>query len=62
MPRPSGYQPYHLIIRHREQGRLVEVQLRSQLPHAWAVAVESVGQTLGQSLKTGQGKPELLAQ
>ena len=38
----------------------MEVQLRSQLQHAWAVAVESVGRTQGQSLKTGQGTPELL--
>jgi ppGpp synthetase/RelA/SpoT-type nucleotidyltranferase len=59
--RPSGYRAYHLIVRHGEQGRLVEVQLRSQLQHAWAVAVESVGRTRGQSLKTGQGTPELLA-
>ena len=58
--RPSGYRAYHLIVRHEEQGRLVEVQLRSQLQHAWAVAVESVGRTRGQSLKTGQGTPELL--
>ena len=58
--RPSGYRAYHLIVRHGEQGRLVEVQLRSQLQHAWAVAVESVGRTRGQSLKTGQGTPELL--
>jgi len=60
--RPSGYRAYHLILRHEEQGRLVEVQLRSQRQqHAWAVAVESVGRTRGQSLKTGQGTPELLA-
>ncbi len=61
VPRPSGYRAYHLIVRHGEQGQLVEVQLRSQLQHAWAVAVESVGRTCGQSLKTGQGTPELLA-
>ena len=59
VPRPSGYRAYHLIVRHGEQGQLVEVQLRSQLQHAWAVAVESVGRTRGQSLKTGQGTPEL---
>ena len=59
--RPSGYRAYHLIVHHGEQGRLVEVKLRSELQHAWAVAVESVGRTRGQSLKTGQGTPELLA-
>ena len=47
VPRPSGYPADHLIVRHAEQGRLVEVQLGSQLQHAWAVAVESVGRTRG---------------
>jgi putative GTP pyrophosphokinase len=60
--RPSGYRAYHLIGRHGQHGRVVEVQLRSQLQHAWAVAVEAVGRTRGQSLKTGRGSPELLEQ
>lgn len=53
VPRPSGYRAYHLIVHHGEQGRLVEVQLRSQLQHAWAVAVVSLGRIRGRGNLTG---------
>jgi ppGpp synthetase/RelA/SpoT-type nucleotidyltranferase len=58
--RPSGYRACHLIVRHGQHGRVVEVQLRSQLQHDWAVAVEAVGRTRGQSLMTRRGSAELL--
>lgn len=38
-PRPSGYRAMHLI--ERRDGRLIEVQLRTQRQDQWAVAVES---------------------
>jgi hypothetical protein len=36
-------------------GRLIEIQLRSRLQHAWATAVETVGTFLQQSLKASEG-------
>jgi len=41
-------------------GRLIEMQLRSRLQHAWATSVETVGTFLQQSLKSSQGSAEWL--
>jgi len=38
-PKPSGYRAIHVI--ERRDGRLIEVQLRSQRQDQWAVAVET---------------------
>ena len=60
-PKSSGYRGIHLVYRyssHRtptHNGRLVEIQLRSRLQHAWATAVETVGTFLQQSLKASEG-------
>jgi ppGpp synthetase/RelA/SpoT-type nucleotidyltranferase len=60
-PKPSGYRGVHLVYRyhsdkkHTHEGLKTEVQLRSQLQHAWATAVETVGTMLAQALKASQG-------
>lgn len=61
-PRASGYRSVHLIYRYRSRSpspydnQQIEVQIRSQLQHAWATAVETVGTFLRQALKSSQGE------
>ena len=65
-PKPSGYRGVHLVYSfNNAQGRspvardydglLVEVQMRTQLQHEWATAVEIVGTMLGDELKSSIG-------
>jgi len=60
----SGYRSYHLVYRHRSRGhpeydgRKVEIQLRSQLQHNWATAVETADVFLGRRLKFYQEPPD----
>ena len=60
-PRPSGYRSVHLIYSYDNKrakaykGLRVEVQLRTQLQHAWAMAVETIGHDIKSDLKGGQG-------
>ncbi len=57
-PKESGYHGIHLIYQYRSDKRTdnnslkIEVQLRSQLQHAWATAVETVGTFVQQALKS----------
>lgn len=57
-PASSGYRGIHLVVIYDE--RLVEVQIRSRLQHAWATAVENYGARLGVDLKSGEGPEEVL--
>lgn len=65
-PKSSGYRGIHLIYRYHSDrkpdynGRLIEIQLRTQLQHAWATAVETVGTFLQQSLKASEGSEKWL--
>lgn len=65
-PRESGYRAIHLIYRyHSEQrpqwnGLKIEIQMRSRLQHAWAMAVETISTMLLEPLKASQGSPEWL--
>ena len=59
-PKPSGYRAHHLILKERELGLLVEVQIRTELQHRWADLVEHVGDRSGQRLKHGEGSERLL--
>lgn len=65
-PQKSGYRGVHLIYRYNSDrsetynGLQIEIQLRSQLQHAWATAVETVGTFLKQALKASQGHAEWL--
>jgi len=65
-PRESGYRGMHLVYRYFSDknktwnGLKIEIQLRSQIQHAWATAVESIGTFLGKALKSSQGDKEWL--
>ena len=66
-PKPDGYRSHHLVYTYvggegREvySGLRVEVQIRTQLQHAWATAVEAVGIFTRQALKSNQGSKEWL--
>lgn len=60
-PKASGYRGVHLVYRYSSDrtpahnGRLIEIQIRSRLQHAWATAVETVGTFLQESLKSSEG-------
>ncbi len=61
-PKEDGYRSVHLIYRYANSrvqdynGLSLELQLRTQLQHAWATAVETMGTFLGQALKSGEGE------
>ena len=65
-PRASGYRGIHLIYRYFSDknqtynGLRIEVQIRSNMQHAWATSVETVGTMLRQSLKASQGSDDWL--
>lgn len=65
-PKASGYRSFHLIYRYfsdkkaTHNGLRIEVQIRSQLQHAWATAVETVGTFIRQALKSSQGEADWL--
>ena len=62
-PQPTGYRGFHLKYKYQSSkadlaahnGMRIEIQIRSQLQHLWATAVEVVGTMIGQSLKSGNG-------
>jgi putative GTP pyrophosphokinase len=55
-PAESGYRCFHLIYRYHSarqhlqawDGLQTEIQIRTQLQHAWATAVETIGTIIGQ--------------
>lgn len=61
-PKPSGYRGVHLVYSYRSDrtetwnGLAIEIQIRSQLQHAWATAVETVGLFTNQARKSSMGK------
>jgi hypothetical protein len=65
-PKDSGYRDVHLIYKYHSDRRQdynslkIEIQLRSQLQHAWATAVETVGAFVKQALKSSLGEEEWL--
>lgn len=52
-PRDSGYRGIHVIVKYR--GRRVEVQLRTQIMHQWAVTVERLTSRMDVDVKSGAG-------
>ena len=60
-PRASGYRGVHLVYSYYSDrkdtynGLKIELQIRSQLQHAWATAVEVVGTMIDQALKSSLG-------
>ncbi|NAZ37735.1 hypothetical protein [Rubellimicrobium sp. CFH 75288] len=66
-PKRDGYRSLHIVLKFNGERRLekwsksfVEVQLRTNLQHAWATAVEAVGLMRGENLKAGLGDPDWL--
>lgn len=57
-PRPSGYRGVHVVVQY--DGRSVEVQIRTQVMHEWAITVERLGGRLGEDLKSGYGPAPVL--
>ena len=61
-PRNTGYRGLHLIYAYNSdrtsdwQGLQIEIQIRSQLQHQWATAVETVGTFIGDALKSNIGE------
>lgn len=62
-PKADGYRSFHLVSKYRSNsadkqiydGLRIEIQIRSQLQHAWATAVETVSTFTDQALKSGLG-------
>lgn len=67
-PKPDGYRCLHLILNHQraigKEGAIdeykIEIQIRTQLQHHWATAVETAATFLGPDLKAGVGDPRWL--
>jgi hypothetical protein len=66
-PKPDGYRCHHMVFKFRGtgdeavfDGRRIEIQIRSELQHSWATAVEAVGLFRREDLKAGQGNPDWL--
>ena len=63
-PKADGYRGHHLVYAYVGSekksvynGLRIEVQIRSQMQHEWATAVETVDIFTGQALKSSAGKP-----
>lgn len=60
-PKKDGYRSIHLIYKLKKDPSLfIEIQLRSQLQHIWATAVEVFGTLRSSSFKSGQGNSRWL--
>ena len=71
-PKADGYRSVHFVVRYQprrvpehlkgidfaKQSKRIEIQLRSQLQHQWATAVETVDLFTGQTLKIGGGNSQ----
>lgn len=66
-PRSSGYRGIHLILQYGPEKKPIEVQLRTQTMHSWAMLVESFSSVSGVNYKQDgdsgfQRMAELLSQ
>lgn len=57
-PKPDGYRAYHLYV--EKQGRVIEVQLRTELQDTWANQVERDGRLGDRGYKFGRGDATVL--
>ncbi len=53
-PKASGYRGVHLIYQN-SSSNMIEIQLRTEIQHIWATAVEIYGELQNTSFKTGEG-------
>jgi len=64
-PKPDGYRGIHAVLRYKSNnplyaewnGKRIEIQIRTQLQHSWATALETVDLFSNQKLKWGKGEP-----
>ena len=66
-PKFDGYRCHHLVYEYigtkntnHYNGLKIEIQIRTQMQHAWATAVEAVGIFTKQALKSSQGNQDWL--
>jgi ppGpp synthetase/RelA/SpoT-type nucleotidyltranferase len=62
-PRDSGYRGVHVVVAYPDRtgvDRSIEVQLRTQTMHEWAIAVERLSGQRKIDFKSGAGPPEVL--
>lgn len=67
-PKSSGYRGYHLVFeynsptaaRKQYNGLCIELQMRTQLQHAWATAVETFETFMGERFKSSIGNSDWL--
>lgn len=63
-PKADGYRSLHQVFKYNAtshdsaDGLAIELQIRTQLQHYWATAVETLGLIERSSFKTGQGSDE----
>lgn len=61
-PKSSGYRGFHIVYEYKakndEYRILLEVQIRTQIQHAWATMVETVSLFTNQALKSDIGSDE----
>ncbi len=64
-PKPDGYRSIHIIYEYKSDkgkkeynGLRVEVQIRSNLQHIWATAIETVDLFTRQAIKSSEGHPD----
>jgi putative GTP pyrophosphokinase len=54
-PRPSGYRGVHIVVEYDQ--RPIEIQLRTQAMHEWAITVEQLGSSVGKFFKSEGDHP-----
>jgi len=54
----AGYRAHHLILKASD-GRMVEVQLRTEIQHAWANRSEALAYQIDRTIKAGGGPPDV---
>ena len=65
-PKASGYRSIHLVYKYQQSkvtefnGYRIEIQLRTQLQHIWATAVETFGVYYEAALKASEGPGDVL--
>jgi len=60
-PKPDGYRSIHLVYQiKKEPSIFIEIQMRSNLQHIWATAVEVLGTLMNSSFKSGYGEKRWL--